>query len=112
MNFSLKVSYGVTAGICRMYSDINPLGKITDGKDSLEFSFDHVRCENCAGALAARSNMILKSFEKSPLGAGLLAGLIIAAGFQPGVLQVLSGGGLTGKLLAEYGVPAPSQSIS
>lgn len=45
--------------------------------------------------------MIIKTSEKSPLSGSFIAGLTVKAGFPPGVLQVLSGAGLTGKLLAE-----------
>lgn len=52
-------------------------------------------------ALAAGNCMIIKSSEKSPLSAGLMAQLSLEAGFPQGVLQVLPGQGFTGNLLAE-----------
>lgn len=53
-------------------------------------------------ALAAGNCIILKSSEKSPLSASFAASLGAQAGIPPGVLQVVTGAGLTGKLLAEY----------
>lgn len=53
-------------------------------------------------SLAAGNCMIIKTSEKSPLSGALIAELSAKAGFPPGVLQVLSGAGLTGRLLAEY----------
>lgn len=53
-----------------------------------------------APALATGNTIILKSSEKSPLGFLALGELVVAAGFPPGVLQFLSGGGSTGSSLA------------
>lgn len=55
-----------------------------------------------APSTAAGNVHILKSSEKSPLAALFLAELTVKAGFPPGVVQVLSGLGATGKLLAEH----------
>lgn len=55
-----------------------------------------------APALAAGNVFILKPSEKVPLMAAALGNLIIEAGFPPGVLQVLSGDGSTGALLASH----------
>lgn len=53
-------------------------------------------------ALAAGNCIIIKTSEKSPLSGALIAELSVEAGFPAGVLQVLTGAGLTGKLLAEH----------
>lgn len=72
-------------------------------------------------AVAAGNAMILKSSEKSPLSVRVavellcclfadakssqslyLSGLSVEAGFPPGIIQVLSGLGDTGKLLSEH----------
>ncbi|KAM0749240.1 betaine-aldehyde dehydrogenase [Meredithblackwellia eburnea MCA 4105] len=53
-------------------------------------------------SVAAGNAIILKSSEKSPLGALYLASLTAEAGFPPGIIQVVSGAGETGKLLSEH----------
>lgn len=53
-------------------------------------------------ATAAGNAMILKSSEKSPLGSSFLAGLTVEAGFPPGIINVVSGAGDTGRLLSEH----------
>jgi aldehyde dehydrogenase (NAD+) len=58
-------------------------------------------CAKAGPALAAGNCMIIKTSEKSPLTGSFIAGLTVKAGFPPGVIQVVSGAGLTGKLLAE-----------
>ncbi|KAH7390095.1 putative aldehyde dehydrogenase [Cadophora sp. MPI-SDFR-AT-0126] len=55
-----------------------------------------------APALAAGNTYIFKSSEKSPLSALTLGKLVIEAGFPPGVIQFISGGGKTGALLASH----------
>ncbi|KAL2062135.1 hypothetical protein VTL71DRAFT_6401 [Oculimacula yallundae] len=55
-----------------------------------------------APALAAGNTYIFKSSEKSPLSALFLGNLVVEAGFPPGVLQFVSGGGKTGALLASH----------
>ncbi|PVH86395.1 putative aldehyde dehydrogenase [Cadophora sp. DSE1049] len=55
-----------------------------------------------APALAAGNTYIFKSSEKSPLSALILGKLVIEAGFPPGVIQFISGGGKTGALLASH----------
>lgn len=55
-----------------------------------------------APALAAGNSVILKPSEKSPLTAIRIAALAQAAGVPDGVLQVLPGAGVTGRLLAEH----------
>lgn len=53
-------------------------------------------------ALATGNVMILKPSEKTPLGSLAVAPLFIKAGFPPGVIQVITGAGSTGALLAEH----------
>jgi aldehyde dehydrogenase (NAD+) len=53
-------------------------------------------------ALATGNCFILKPSEKTPFAALALLPLIKEAGFPPGVLQVLSGDGTTGALLASH----------
>ncbi|KAI9371750.1 aldehyde dehydrogenase domain-containing protein [Aspergillus egyptiacus] len=55
-----------------------------------------------APALATGNCFILKPSEKTPFAALALGPLIRAAGFPPGVFQVLSGDGTTGALLASH----------
>ncbi|KAL1637160.1 hypothetical protein SLS56_000818 [Neofusicoccum ribis] len=56
----------------------------------------------CAPALAAGNTVIYKGSEKSPLGVLALGELVKEAGFPPGVIQLLSGPGSTGALLAAH----------
>jgi aldehyde dehydrogenase (NAD+) len=53
-------------------------------------------------ALATGNTFILKPSEKSPLGSLAVASLIEAAGFPPGVFQVLIGGGEVGAALSAH----------
>jgi aldehyde dehydrogenase (NAD+)/retinal dehydrogenase len=55
-----------------------------------------------APALATGNVLIVKPSEKTPLGTLAVAPLFIKAGFPPGVLQVITGAGSTGALLAEH----------
>lgn len=55
-----------------------------------------------APALATGNVMIVKPSEKTPLGTLAIAPLFEKAGFPPGVLQVVTGAGSTGALLAEH----------
>ncbi|KAK0660966.1 Retinal dehydrogenase 2 [Lasiodiplodia hormozganensis] len=55
-----------------------------------------------APALAAGNTVIYKPSEKAPLGVLALGALIKEAGFPPGVVQLVSGGGSTGALLASH----------
>ncbi|KAH8805137.1 putative aldehyde dehydrogenase [Xylogone sp. PMI_703] len=51
-------------------------------------------------ALAAGNTFVYKSSEGAPLSALALGKLVVEAGFPPGVLQLVSGAGKTGALLA------------
>ncbi|KAM0539751.1 hypothetical protein ACHAO7_011871 [Fusarium culmorum] len=53
-------------------------------------------------ALAAGNCMILKPSEKTPLGTLYLGRIFAEAGFPPGVIQVLSGDGKLGSLMAHH----------
>lgn len=53
-----------------------------------------------APALAAGNSVVLKPSEKSPLTAIRVAALALKAGLPPGVLNVVTGSGDTGRLLA------------
>ncbi|KAH7385690.1 aldehyde dehydrogenase domain-containing protein [Pyrenochaeta sp. MPI-SDFR-AT-0127] len=55
-----------------------------------------------APALATGNVMIIKPSEKTPLGSLAAASLFERAGFPPGVIQVITGPGSTGALLAEH----------
>lgn len=53
-------------------------------------------------ALASGNTFIYKASEKAPFNALMIADLIPEAGFPPGVLNIISGGGETGALLASH----------
>lgn len=53
-------------------------------------------------AVAAGNTVIHKSSEKSPLGTLLLGRLIVEAGFPPGVINLINGGGDVGAMLASH----------
>lgn len=55
-----------------------------------------------APALAAGNTFVCKSSEKSPFGIFALARLFKEAGFPPGVVNILSGAGETGALMAAH----------
>ncbi|EFX06616.1 aldehyde dehydrogenase mitochondrial precursor [Grosmannia clavigera kw1407] len=55
-----------------------------------------------APALATGNVIIVKPSEKTPLGTLAAAALFARAGFPPGVVQVVTGFGATGALLAEH----------
>ncbi|KAF9769055.1 hypothetical protein IL306_013586 [Fusarium sp. DS 682] len=55
-----------------------------------------------APAVAAGNTVVYKMSEKSPLGMLQLGHLIKKAGFPPGVINILNGGGETGALLASH----------
>ncbi|KAI1613808.1 aldehyde dehydrogenase domain-containing protein, partial [Exophiala viscosa] len=55
-----------------------------------------------APALATGNCFILKPSEKAPFSSMAIGALVREAGFPPGVLQVLSGDGSTGALLASH----------
>ncbi|GAA6041408.1 hypothetical protein JCM8097_005235 [Rhodosporidiobolus ruineniae] len=84
VSMTYRQPFGVTAGI-------------------LPFNFPVMMAVNkLAPALAAGNAIILKSSEKSPLSLLHLASLCKEAGIPDGIVQVVSGGGETGKLLAEH----------
>jgi aldehyde dehydrogenase (NAD+) len=53
-------------------------------------------------ALASGNTMVYKASEKAPFNALMIADLISEAGFPPGVLNIISGDGETGALLASH----------
>jgi aldehyde dehydrogenase (NAD+) len=53
-------------------------------------------------AMATGNTFILKSSEKSPLALAAYGDLINEAGFPPGVINIVSGAGVTGSLLASH----------
>lgn len=55
-----------------------------------------------APAVAAGNTFVFKSSERSPLGTLQVGELITRAGFPPGVINLLSGGGSTGAHLASH----------
>lgn len=55
-----------------------------------------------APALAAGNTFVFKSSEKAPLGAACYGDLVKEAGFPPGVINIISGAGNTGALLASH----------
>ncbi|ETN47266.1 uncharacterized protein HMPREF1541_01458 [Cyphellophora europaea CBS 101466] len=55
-----------------------------------------------APAMAAGNTFILKSSEKSPISLAQYGELVNEAGFPPGVINVLTGAGTTGSLLASH----------
>ncbi len=74
-DFTLRQSLGVVAAIAPW-----------------NFPFP-IACWKAAPALAAGNTVVLKPASQSPLTAIALAGLAHEAGFPPGVLQVIPGGG-------------------
>lgn len=59
-------------------------------------------CMKIMPAIAAGNTYIFKSSEKSPLGSLALGELVKEAGFPPGVINIISGPGSTGALLASH----------
>ena len=59
-------------------------------------------CVKAAPAVAAGNTFIFKPSEKSPLGSLALGELIVKAGFPPGTINIISGAGATGTLLASH----------
>jgi acyl-CoA reductase-like NAD-dependent aldehyde dehydrogenase len=55
-----------------------------------------------APCLATGNTLIMKSSEKTPLSTIYLGKLVNEAGFPPGVFNIISGGALTGSLLAKH----------
>ncbi|CAK7221509.1 hypothetical protein SBRCBS47491_004549 [Sporothrix bragantina] len=85
ITFTLKQPFGVVAGILPWNVSLIMFAMKT------------------APALATGNCVIIKSSEKSPLGALKVAALFKAAGFPPGVLSVVTGAGpTTGNLIASH----------
>jgi aldehyde dehydrogenase (NAD+) len=59
-------------------------------------------CMKSMPAIAAGNTFIFKSSEKSPLGSLAFGELVKKAGFPPGVINIISGPGSTGGLLASH----------
>ncbi|KAF9888270.1 hypothetical protein FE257_008840 [Aspergillus nanangensis] len=59
-------------------------------------------CMKVMPAIATGNTYIFKSSEKSPLGSLAFGELIKKAGFPPGVINIISGPGSTGELLASH----------
>ncbi|KAJ5815997.1 hypothetical protein N7447_008230 [Penicillium robsamsonii] len=59
-------------------------------------------CMKVMPAIAAGNTFIFKSSEKSPLGSLAFGELVYKAGFPPGVVNIISGPGSTGELLASH----------
>lgn len=55
-----------------------------------------------APAMAAGNTFILKSSEKSPIAAAQYGDLLNEAGFPPGVINIVTGAGAAGALLASH----------
>ena len=55
-----------------------------------------------APAVATGNTAVFKASEKSPLGTNVVASCVAEAGFPPGVINFVSGGGSTGALLAGH----------
>jgi aldehyde dehydrogenase (NAD+) len=55
-----------------------------------------------AAALAAGCTFIYKGSEKSPIGLLQLGELVKEAGFPPGVINIVTGDGKTGAMLASH----------
>jgi aldehyde dehydrogenase (NAD+) len=53
-------------------------------------------------ALAAGNTYVFKASEKSPFGVLIMARLFKEAGFPPGVVNVITGAGATGALMASH----------
>ncbi|GAA5949611.1 hypothetical protein JCM21900_002469 [Sporobolomyces salmonicolor] len=84
LGYTLRQPFGVCAGILPFNAPVATI------------------CAKLGPAVAAGNAIILKPSEKSPLSACFIAGLAKAAGFPPGIVQVVSGAGMTGRLLAEH----------
>ncbi|KAM0750761.1 aldehyde dehydrogenase [Meredithblackwellia eburnea MCA 4105] len=59
-------------------------------------------CWKVGPAIVAGNAILLKSSEKAPLTSLLLGPLLKEAGVPDGIVNILSGGGLTGQLLSEH----------
>lgn len=63
---------------------------------------DRTMAWKIAPALAAGNTFVYKASEKSPYSVLVLARLFKEAGFPPGVVNILSGDGPTGALMASH----------
>ena len=111
------------AGIWRYYAGF--AGKIAGESYGPEFDGDSYKIVSyeplgvCAGicawngthvlaawkmgpALAAGNTFVIKSSEKSPIALAAYGDLIIEAGFPPGVINILTGAGPVGAMLASH----------
>ncbi|CEQ41051.1 SPOSA6832_02726 [Sporobolomyces salmonicolor] len=107
LGFTLRQPFGVCAGILPFNAPVATYVLLAQPPSSLiELTVTvEVRRRICAKlgpAVAAGNAIILKPSEKSPLSACFIAGLTKEAGFPPGIVQVVSGAGMTGRLLAEH----------
>ena len=59
-------------------------------------------CHEIGPATGAGNALILKTSEKSPLSGSFLGQLSAAAGFPPGIVNIISGAGETGALLSSH----------
>ncbi|WVF69421.1 hypothetical protein IAT40_004198 [Kwoniella sp. CBS 6097] len=84
MNVSVKQPFGVTVGIIPWNFPVS------------SFAF------KAAPAVAAGNAIIIKTSEKAPLSLAYLSQYIEAAGFPPGIIQILHDAGKTGQLLSEH----------
>ncbi|OCF40040.1 hypothetical protein I317_06178 [Kwoniella heveanensis CBS 569] len=84
INVSVKQPFGVTVGIIPWNFPVS------------SFAF------KAAPAVAAGNSIIIKTSEKAPLSLAYLSQYIAQAGFPPGIIQILHGGGKTGQLLSEH----------
>lgn len=100
-----QVPLGVCAGVTAWNGSLHFLG-ILPGCFCNEWSRElHANVSvawKAAPALACGNVSIIKPSEKSPLGTLACAYLIEAAGFPPGVFQILAGGSTVGAALASH----------
>jgi len=64
--------------------------------------YDRTLSWKVAPALAAGNTVVYKTSEKSPFSVLVLARLFKEAGFPPGVVNIISGDGATGALMASH----------
>ncbi|KAK0554472.1 hypothetical protein OC845_000733 [Tilletia horrida] len=106
LSFTLREPFGVCAG--KPFLPENPtesreLNKLWRSTAICPWNVPVVLCAaKLAPALAAGNAIILKPSERSPLSITFLAKLALAAGFPPGLVQVLHGTGDVGAWLASH----------